>query len=77
MLFMVGRKTVYVDLLKPDPVADSSCAKRLPDSANDEVADQSGASVDVFLEMPDFADDGESGYNLHDRDSLRVPSRYS
>ena len=72
-----GQKTVYVDLLKPDPAAGSSRAKRLPDSANDEVADQSGASVDVFLEMPDCADDGESGYNLRDRDSLRVPSRYS
>ena len=74
--FHAGQKTVYVDLLKPDPAADGSYAKRLPDSANDEVADQSGASVDVFLEMPDFANDGESGYNLRDRDSLRVPSRY-
>ena len=72
-----GQKTVYVDLLKPDPAADSSCVKRLPDSVNNEVADQSGASVAEFLEMPDFADDGESGYNLRDRDSLRVPSRYS
>ena len=72
-----GQKTVYVDILKPDPAADSSRTKRLTDSANNEVADKSGASVDVFLEMPDFADDGQSGYNMRDRDSLRVPSRYS
>ena len=59
-----GQKTVYIDLLKPDSAADSSRVKRFPDSANDEVADQSGASVGVFLEMPDFADDGESGLQL-------------
>ena len=61
-----GQKTVYVDLLKPDPAADSSRPKRLPDSVNDEVADQSGANVDVFLKMPDFADDGELGNNLRE-----------
>ena len=71
-----GQKTVYADLLKPDRVANGFHAERLPDSANDEVGVQStsGASVDVFLEMPDFTDEGELGYNLHNRDFPRVPS---
>ena len=49
-----GQKTVYADLLKPDRVANGFHAERLPDLANDEVGvhSTSGASVDVFLEMP-------------------------
>ena len=72
-----GQKTVNVDVLKPDPAVGGFRAERLTDSAINEAGAQSGASIDVTLEMPDFLDDGESGYNLRNRDSLRVPSRYS
>ena len=72
-----GQKTVNVDVPKPDPAVGGFHAGRLPDSAINEAGAQSGASIDVTLEMPDFSDDGESGYNLRNRDSLRVPSRYS
>ena len=62
MLFAVGKKHYRsMPVLKPDPVANGFHAEHLPDSANDEVGAQSGASVDEFFEMPDFTDDGESG----------------
>ena len=72
-----GQKTVNVDVLKPDPAVGGFHAERRCDSAIDEAGAQSGANIDVTLEMPDFFRGRRVGLQLAQQRFFRVPSRYS